>query len=130
MANYYTENYLSHHGVLGMKWGNRKQVYRNRSSTTAKDIYKSKNKVAAKNIGSKFIKRHLSATDSKKIQKKKIIVGLSAAAIVITGTQIATAILATGIPAVTPISIAANMGGSFALKHLEDLATTKLAALK
>ena len=99
MSNFYTEDFLMHHGVLGMKWGVRKEKRR-----TKKEI--------------------------NDIKKKKIIIGLSAAAITITGAEMATAIFASGIPAGIPISSAVSFGGNFALSYLEKAATQKISELK
>ena len=99
MSNFYTEDYLEHHGVFGMKWGVRKEKRR-----TKKEI--------------------------NDIKKKKIIIGLSAAAITITGAEMATAIFASGIPAGIPISSAVSFGGNFALSYLEKAATQKISELK
>ena len=99
MSNFYTEDYLEHHGVLGMKCGVRKEKRR-----TKKEI--------------------------NDIKKKKIIIGLSAAAITITGAEMATVIFASGIPAGIPISSAVSFGGNFALSYLEKAATQKISELK
>ena len=79
MHNNYTEDYLAHHGILGMKWGVRKFQAKNGSLTSAgKKRY---------DTGSTESKKKIQLTDKQKSTAKKIAIGGAA---VVGGTLLAT----------------------------------------
>lgn len=104
--------YLVHHGILGMHWGQRKEQNTKSSSRGKNFIYKM---------------NHMSSKDKK---KAKIVAGLTAGAIAITGAQFVTSVFAASIPGVgIPLSMASAFGGNAALKYIEKNATIKLSEL-